>query len=108
MNMPMTIHRRALFSGHPRIARSAARHAEFSAPWAIAGMITAFAGGTLLGMLGSKKGMMMHQGEQGHGWRMMKHHHHGFGESACRMEHGGSEMAAPGAKNDQSERNEGE
>jgi hypothetical protein len=77
---------------------------EFSAPWTIVGMLAAFAGGTLLGMMSGKKAAMSK--ESGGMWHMRGHHHHGSGQSACREPH---ETAAPGAEGEkQDERNEGE
>lgn len=88
-----------------RLAEKAAQ-AKMSTPWAVIGMIAAFAGGALIGMFGTKKTLATST-ESGERWRMMKHHHHGFGEGACRHKHGESGMAAPGATPGEA-RNEGE
>jgi hypothetical protein len=75
-------------------------HTKYMAPMAVAGMMAAFAGGALLGMLGGKKAAIMHE----EGGMMHKrmwlagHHHHGWGGPACRMTH---EMAAPGAMHEE-------
>lgn len=106
MQMPMTTHTRAWNMAPARKAAHRATSAKMSAPWAVLGMLAAFAGGTLLGMFGTKKTIANESGSEG--WRMMKHHHHGFGDSACRQKHGEHQMAAPGARGDQGERNEGE
>lgn len=89
-----------------RTARKATS-AKMSAPWAAAGMLAAFAGGALLGIFGAKKTMTSSNGETT-GWMMTKHHHHELGQPACRNKHGEHEPAAPGARGDQSGRNEGE
>lgn len=82
-----------------------ATQSKMSTPWAVVGMLTAFVGGALLGMVGVKKGVMM-ASEDSQGWSMMKHHHHGEG-SACRAKHDPMKQAAPGAEPGE-ERNEGE
>lgn len=82
----------------------------------MAAMVLAFLGGALLGMVvGKKKTLMMTRGEgmegMGMGGRMpmWKHHHHDFGQSACRMRHGSQTPAAPGAVGEgHGERDEGE
>lgn len=98
-----------MFKMHRPMAKHFGRnHSRFTTPWAIAGMVAAFTGGTVVGMLGHKKAMMSAEGE-GMSYRprwMSKHHHHGFGSPACRTEH---EPVAPGATDEpMGMRNEGE
>jgi hypothetical protein len=75
--------------GSKRAKKAMKKAAAYDMPtmWAVAGMVGAFAGGALIGMLGGKK-IGMRQNGDGY-WS--EHHHHGFGEDPCCMAHGISE-----------------
>lgn len=88
--------------------------AQMSTPIALLGMAGALVLGVVMGVLTGKKSSMM-SSMSGRGGR--KHHHHGWGEPACKQRHemgeaGGekgprAEQAAPGAEPGE-RRNEGE